>query len=235
MSFEEAYLALRRQEGRVYTDEVLAKLPSLPPGHPLFREWTIRRISLVRLMGHLRSLNRPLRILDLGCGNGWMSRHLSYLPGSQVLAADLGDVELAQARRVFAHLPNLQFRRLDIFADAPGRFDIVVMGASVQYFPDLSTLVQRLRSLLLPRGEIHLLDSPFYKDKDIPAARARTEKYYSEAGFPELAAHYHHLRRRDVEALGGMLMYNPNTLFNWLWTRVLRKIDTPFEWWLLPK
>ena len=235
MSFEEAYLALRKREGRVYSDEVLAHLPQVPAGHPLEREWAIRRTSLVRLMGHLRGLNRPLEILDLGCGNGWMSKHLAHLPEARVLGADLGAVELEQAARVFATAENLRFQRLDIFEDDPGRFDVVVMGASVQYFSDLPHLVSRLRSLLNDGGQIHVFDSPFYSEQDVAGARARSEAYYTEHGFPELAAHYNHHAWAEMKGLGAELMYNPKTLFNWFWLRVLKRAETPFPWWMLLK
>lgn len=164
-----------------------------------------------------------------------MSRHLAHLPHSEVLGADLGPDELAQAKRVFSHMENLSFRRLDIFKDDPGRFDMIVMGASIQYFPDLPALIRRLRSLLLPKGEVHVFDSPFYKQGQIAAAKARSEKYYREAGYPELATHYNHHPRAKIEALGGIQMYNPKSAFNWLWVRVLRRVDSPFAWWMFPR
>ncbi|MEM7040551.1 MAG: class I SAM-dependent methyltransferase, partial [Bacteroidota bacterium] len=118
MDFAKAYHALRTKEGRMYTDDVLAKLPNVPQDHALYREWMARKDSLVQLMNYLFAQGRPLRILDLGCGNGWFSRHLANLPGAEVLGVDVGAEELAQAERVFGKVKNLRFAEADIFSSA---------------------------------------------------------------------------------------------------------------------
>lgn len=235
MSFAEAYAAIREKEGRHYPAPLLRKLPDLPPQHPLFREWQRRKASLIRLMGHLRSLDRPLKILDLGCGVGWMSHHLSYLPNAQITAVERVPTEMELATKVFADRTNLHFRPMDIFSESPGKIDIVVMGASVQYFPDLSALINRLRTLLKEKGQIHILDSPFYKQKEIPAARKRSSAYYQKMGFPELPQFYFHHSIAEIEQLGGQLMYNPNEWKARIKRLFVKDLDSPFPWYLLPK
>ena len=234
MSFGDAYAAIREKEGRHYPAPILRKLPDLPPQHPLYREWQRRKSSLTRLMGHLRSMDRPLKILDLGCGVGWMSHHLSYLPNSKITAVERVPSEMELARKVFANRTNLEFRALDIFNESPGKVDIVVMGASVQYFPDLGALVARLRSLLKEKGQIHILDSPFYPAKEIPAAKKRSAAYYEQMGFPQLAQFYFHHSIAEIEGLGGQLMYNPNEWKARLRRRFFKNLDSPFPWYLLP-
>lgn len=231
--FARAYHAIREKEGRMYSDEVLRTLPDISTESPLHAEWMIRKASLERLMGHLHSLDRPLRILDLGCGNGWMSHHLSHLPGAEVLGMDLVTEELAQASRVFADRTNLQFIEGNVFEEIQGQFDVVTMGASVQYFPDLSVLVTRLRELLNANGEIHIFDSPFYREKERAKAAARSLAYYSSMGFPELAECYFQPSLQEMQNLEGELRYDPNTWQKRLLRKFRKDLDSPFPWWML--
>ena len=43
--FEKLYIRLRQKEGRIYTDEEVAHLPSIPQHHPHYKEWQIREES----------------------------------------------------------------------------------------------------------------------------------------------------------------------------------------------
>lgn len=228
--FAAQYYAVRTQEGRVYDDATLAKLPEISASHPLAKEWAIRRHSLNLLMDHLRSLPHGQRILEIGCGNGWMSRHLATLPTVEIIAVDRVEDELNQARRVFP-LDNLHFLNVDIFGPELEleRFDLIIMAASAQYFPDFEKLILRLRELRKPGAAIHLLDTPFYEAGEVPAAIARTREYYEKMGHPALAADYYHHLWRDAERLGGELLYDPRT---W-WSRMQRKLGrplSPFPW-----
>jgi len=49
-----AYLRARSAEGRLYPDDVVARLPLVPPSDPLAREWRMRADSATRLVGYLR-------------------------------------------------------------------------------------------------------------------------------------------------------------------------------------
>lgn len=231
MSFSDDYTALRQREGRVYPDAVLRKLPDIDSNHPLAREWRQRKASLVRLMGYLRGLDQPLRILDLGCGIGWMSHHLSRLPDSEIIGVERIASEMDQAREIFSDRDNLLFREADVFHDELGQFDVIVMGASVQYFPALTALVERLTDLLNPGGEIHILDTPFYKRDQVEKAKMRSQTYYRKMGYGELAGHYHHHAREEMEELGGESLYDPGTLWHRMTRRLLGQVDSPFPWY----
>ena len=233
--FEAAYFSIRELEGWTYPDQVLRQLPEYPKDAPLGREWYIRKQSMVRLLTYLRSLERPLQVLDIGCGNGWMSHHLSHLPDSEVIGVDLVQEELAQARRVFGDRKNLCFESWDVFSNLPQPFDAIVLGASIQYFPELSELISHLRGHLNSGGEIHVLDTPFYQSREIPAARARSRAYYKQMGFPPLADHYFHHDVSEMLALGGAYLYRPSGFRHWWKCKVLRRLDSPFPWFRLRK
>ena len=169
------YLRLREKEGRLYSDDIVARLPLMPDGHRFAAEWRARSASASRLTRYLSSRPRPLSILDLGCGNGWLSNLLSKA-GHSVLGMDQNRHELKQAARVFTTNSHLSFLEADIFSAPfiPGYFDVIVLASVLQYFQDAPGLVSMLSNYLKPQGEIHILDTPLYLDSELDAAVLRS-------------------------------------------------------------
>lgn len=230
MNALDLYLSVRAKEGRLYTDEVAARLPSISPAHPLAREWQARADSCLRLKHYLARTGRHLTILELGCGNGWLSGQLASLPNAQVWGLDLDSPELAQAARLFS-TSNLGFLAADIFSAPFPRpaFDVIVLASVIQYFPDLAALLHAMQPLLNPGGEIHLLDSPLYEPGELPAARQRTRTYYTALGFPGMAEFYFHHAFPDLQGYALHWLYRPRQLHIRL-ARGLGKVVSPFPW-----
>lgn len=227
------YLHVREKEGRLYSDDLLARLPAVPNGHPLAGEWRARSASASRLTRYLSRRPEPLLLLDLGCGNGWLSNLLAR-PGRRVIGMDQNRTELRQAARVFSSNINLCFLEADIFS-APfsiGIFDIIVLASVVQYFPDLPALLSLLLNYLKPHGEIHILDSPLYADAEADAAIARTRAYYASLGFPQMADFYFHHRRSELQPFSPKTHYSPAALSL---KRLIGKFDSPFPWVVIHK
>ena len=205
---EQLYLEVRRREGRVPTDEALLQLPHVKTPAALAKEWRWRKRSLERLDRYLNRQygNQPIRLLDLGCGNGWMSNYLASQPEREVWATDLNKQELLQGSRVFQK-ENLRFVYADVLQGTlPEQyFNVIVLAASVQYFPDLEELLTALRRLLAANGTIHFLDSHFYAtEAERHAARQRSFTYYQQLGVPEMGKFYHHHLWREVQELGAV-------------------------------
>jgi len=173
------YLRVREKEGRLYPDEIAARLPSIPGDHPLADEWRARSASASRLVRHLSRESKPLSILDLGCGNGWLS-NLLHKSGHHVIGVDRNRRELKQAARLFGPRSGLSFLEADIFLApfAAGYFDVVLLSSVIQYFFDLPALLRELSRYLKPRGEIHIMDSPLYSEAELEEAVRRSEQYY---------------------------------------------------------
>lgn len=226
-AFGQLYVELRSREGRLYSDEELARLPDIAPGHQYAGEWAVRKRSCTDLLRYLAKKVATLSILEIGCGNGWLSHQLAGLPGATVTALDVNSTELEQARRVFGDCPNLRFLLGDPFEKAltEHRYDIIVLAAAVQYFPSLGELVDRCLQLLLPGGEVHLLDTHFYRSKEALEARRRSEHYFASVGLPEMLAFYHHHRLEDLRPYRHRLLYDPRSLVNRLY-----KNPHPFYW-----
>ncbi|HCK65663.1 MAG TPA: hypothetical protein DHW49_05310, partial [Anaerolineae bacterium] len=82
---------------------------------------------------------------------------------------------------------------------------------------------------LKPKGEIHILDSAFYADDEIPQAMKRSEEYYSSLGFPEMSRYYFHHRVSELQKFSPKWLYRPN-LFALRIKRMFGKVDSPFPW-----
>jgi ubiquinone/menaquinone biosynthesis C-methylase UbiE len=221
------YLQLREKEGRIYGDEEVIQLPIIPPTHAHYGEWCLRRESCRRLTRYLDKKNKPLDILEIGCGNGWLSHRLASIRDSRVIGTDINFAEIEQAARVFQHIPNLHFvyadRDQSVFLEK--KFDVIVYAASIQYFGALQKTVTEKLRLLKPAGELHIIDSPLYPGKELPGARQRTRFYYETRGFPRMADFYFHHCLEDLQQFNYSIRYDPANKFN-----RLRGWKNPFPW-----
>lgn len=219
------YLRVRAKEGRLHPDDLVMRLPHVPETHPHALEWRLRAASASALSRHLSRHSRPLAILDLGCGNGWLAARLNQA-GHTLLGLDLNRFELAQAARVFTPSVTLAFLEANIFSAPfpPAGFDVIVLASVIQYFASLPRLLQHLRTYLKPQGEIHLIDSPLYEEAELPAAAERSRAYYAGLGFPEMSASYHHHRLSDLAPFAPRFLYRPR---RW-WVRWFQR--PPFPW-----
>ncbi len=226
VNFEEVYIASREIENRIYTDEQVARLPFIAPTHIHYHEWEARKRSSDRLTNYLAKKNKSLSILEVGCGNGWLSAKLAGLKNSTVTGTDINSIELTQARRVFAEFPNLYFEDRSVRGfQAYKKFDIVVFAASVQYFFGLDCLISDVLTILNPGGEIHILDSHFYHSEEVNSARKRSQEYYHSIGFDGMAEFYFHHSFESLKKFKHKIIFNPYSLKN----KILRKND-PFPW-----
>lgn len=229
-SSSDLYLCVREREGRLYPDDVVSRLPEFRGDTQLTAEWRIRANSISQLTQYLARRERPLTILELGCGNGWLSSQLSRIPETRVWGLDRFSSELIQARRVFRH-PNMAFLTADIFTPpfSSKTFDVVVLASVIQYFPDLAQLIKSLQQLIDHEGEIHIIDSPIYRQEEIPHARERTEAYYTGLGFPEMAGYYYHHSVTILDEFPTSWLYHPGSIPARL-KRLVGKDASPFPW-----
>lgn len=225
--FESNYLAVRAKENRVYSDEIVATLPYVETNHSQYQEWKLRQKTIQRFVGYLKQKSYK-NVLDIGCGNGWFTNIIAQNIEGDIIGLDVNKEELEQGRRVFLS-PQLTFAYGDIFqAEFKETFDLIVLNASIQYFPDLKLLFQRLKSLLSNEGEIHILDSPFYStQKESQAAQQRTIAYYTQLGYPEMGQFYFHHQLSDLE--GFKKLYVPQKT---ILQKIMNRRDSPFLWYV---
>ena len=190
---ESAYVSLRDREGRLYSDNIVAVLPEYSSSDFLNKEWAIRKESMSRLLTYLKQDVSKQEIMELGCGNGWLSNAMAQLTHLNVSGVDVNREELRQATRVFTK-GNLSFAYGDVFSlhFPTKKYHKIIIAAAVQYFSDFSLLISRLMDLLHPMGEIHIIDSPFYEESDSALAKDRSEQYYKKMNAEAMIPFYHH-------------------------------------------
>jgi SAM-dependent methyltransferase len=161
------YRVVREREGyRVSSPEYYRMLPSVPPDDPHAPEWRLRRESYERL--HRRLLPavgpEPIRVLDVGAGNGWLSHRLASL-GHQVVAVDRLDDELdgLGAWRHYATQFVPVQADFDALPFAPGQFDLVVFNGSLHYSLNVAASLARAHRMLAPGGALAVMDSPMFR------------------------------------------------------------------------
>jgi SAM-dependent methyltransferase len=169
--FVAEYESIRNAEGRGSNDAAYyLALPYKDLTGKLAAQWKIRgatyRYFEHRILSHLPK--GPLRILDLGAGNGWLSYRLSLL-GHQPVAVDILTNKrdgLGAAAHYTAHLPAM-FPRVQVCLDClpfPNAvFDLAIFNASFHYSEDYSrTLAEAIRCVH-PGGSIVIADTPWYR------------------------------------------------------------------------
>jgi ubiquinone/menaquinone biosynthesis C-methylase UbiE len=111
--------------------------------------------------GRMRALElvaaRPgMRVLDLACGPGTLSRLLAanVLPGGEVVGVDLAPGMIALASSM--NIPAARFELMDIeqLAFNSAFFDAAVCGHGFQFVPDLPRALSEARRVLRPKGRL---------------------------------------------------------------------------------
>lgn len=96
---------------------------------------------------------KEMRVVDLGCGTGELTRELHRrLHAKATLGVDGSPTMLARAGA--NRLPGLQFVRADIAGFAEPGWDLVFSNAALHWVADHGTLFARLAGLLAPGGQL---------------------------------------------------------------------------------
>lgn len=97
--------------------------------------------------------------LDLGCSIGVLTHQLAPRC-DRLLAVDVSDAALEQARTRCADIPQVTFKRCDVSTQFPkGRFDLIVVSEIGYYFSmlDLKKLRAHIAAALAPRAHLLLV------------------------------------------------------------------------------
>jgi SAM-dependent methyltransferase len=195
--YRAAYAKLRQDEGRgAGGARELFELPYLKTG-PLAPQWRIRRRTFDRFLSTVlvpleRRARRPLRILDLGAGNGWLSGRMA-LRGHFSVAVDFrcDGVDGLAAGVAYAHrLPRMFARVAASFEELPlsGRvFDVALFNASLHYAERLARALGEAVRGVAPGGRVVVLDSPFYRRAASGEAMVDEKRRATRERFADLA------------------------------------------------
>ncbi len=144
-----------------------------------------------------KRVGRPLRVLDLGCGEGHFAAALVRC-GAEVVAVDVAEEPLRRAR---ARHPGLDLRLAEPEAALPiedSGFDVVWAGETIEHIADTSGWLSELRRVLRSGGVV-LLSTPAHG----PLSRLRLglSPRAFEARFDPRSDHLRFYTRRGLAGL----------------------------------
>lgn len=228
--FIKEYAAIRYAERRGSDDPAYYRaLPLKDVTGRHHRDWRIRAKSYQAFVAHiLRPFearhDRPLAILDLGAGNGWLSYRLARR-GHDAVAVDLQtnayDGLGAHTYYNPAFLPiQSEFDHLP-FAEA--QFDVVVFNASLHYAADYTVTLRETLRVMHPDGQVVVLDSPIYRDgtsgrRMVAEREATFERRYGFASNAVPSENYlTDTRLNELAAALGLRWQTITPFYGWRW------------------
>ena len=194
--FIREYETVRRAEGRGSADPAYYRaLPFRDLSGRRPADWQVRARSFAPLVRQVvMSLEgeggSPLRILDLGAGNGWLSYHLARR-GHHLAAVDLAVNPVdglgahvhydAPFTPVQAEFDSLPFTK--------GQADLVIFNASFHYTPDYATTLREAFRVATSDGKVVVVDSAVYHDdaSGRQMVQEREADFRRRYGFPSNA------------------------------------------------
>jgi SAM-dependent methyltransferase len=155
------------------------------------RAQTFRTIERDILTSLARRHQRPLQILDLGAGNGWLSYRLALL-GHLPVAVDLlinNKDGLGAAIHFSSHVrplfPRVQ-AALDRLPFASSTFDLVIFNASFHYSEDYQRTFAEALRCTRPGGAVVIADTPWYAKEESgeEMVQEKHKRFIATYGFP---------------------------------------------------
>ncbi|NOY82778.1 MAG: methyltransferase domain-containing protein [Kiritimatiellaeota bacterium] len=150
--------------------------------------WNIEKRVLVQA-----GLRPGMRVLDLACGPGFITRHIAAEltpPGGTVTGVDLSDPLLDVARNECRDLSGVTFRKEDVYAlDLPdASFDFVYGRFLFQHLDRPEVALREVHRVLAPGGRVVLVDADdgllgiFPEPEGFAAFTAEVAEYQRRAG-----------------------------------------------------
>ncbi len=220
--FEKAYLAVREKEKRLLTLEEIRLLPYTSENDPHCSEWKLRQKNIQRFIKYL-SQKKDLEVLEIGCGNGFLTNLISKL--HRATGVDVNLHELKQAAQAFPNA-NAKWYCADVMSEEipPGKFDVVLFSSSLQYFSEPIKFLDKCLDMINKNGEIHILDTPFYHEETKKTAKENSKKYFNSMGEIAMEKYYYHHSFDILKKFNWKFIYKPNRFLN----KFLN--DSPFAW-----
>jgi malonyl-ACP O-methyltransferase BioC len=148
---------------------------------------------------------QPARILEIGCGTGFLSaRLLQAFPQARLMLTDIAPTMLARCRARLGGHPEYRIMDGERPEGLPGGFDLIASNLAFQWFVDLPAGLERLAGLLAPGGRLMFATLGLDTFKEWRAAHERlglpcgTPPYPSLDGFPWPGLPYIHHGAEEI-------------------------------------
>lgn len=137
--------------------------------------------------------------LEVGCSIGVLTRHLAERC-DRLLAVDVAEAALAQARQRCADLPQVEIARRRLPQDWPSQdFDLILLSEVLYYLSpdDIDRMARQARASLQPGGSVLLVH--YVLPTDYPCSGdAASERFMDTAGLRPVLRQRHPSYRLDL-------------------------------------
>lgn len=106
-------------------------------------------------------LKKGLRVLDVGCGTGAISKGIAEQvgPSGSVTAIDNTEAFITSGKETYKNVRNLELIHADLFTFQPDeKFDLIVAARVFQWLNNPKDALKCLRGFLKPGGQMSILD-----------------------------------------------------------------------------
>ena len=149
----------------------------------------------------LMALEPDDRVLDIGCGSGWLCRRLSRLvPEGSVVGIDIAPEMVRRGRAASRNYTNLKFMQAaaDSIPCESGSFSKIISVESGYYWPDPAKSVREMFRVLAGGGSAWILINYYIENPhahqwgpivNVPTHLLSTEEwmaFYRDAGFEDV-------------------------------------------------
>jgi 2-polyprenyl-3-methyl-5-hydroxy-6-metoxy-1,4-benzoquinol methylase len=98
----------------------------------------------------IKRITRDERVLDIGCGIGFLSYDIAEKAGALVVGVDLEERNIKIAKARFAH-PNINYVQADILTTKmDGSFEVVVLSNVLEHLPQRPEFLKALVEAIMP-------------------------------------------------------------------------------------
>lgn len=140
------------------SDQTATERAKMPVAHnPVLERRTVENAN----RNLLKYLKPGIRVLDVGCGSGAITRSIAEKvgPTGYVLGIDPSENLIEQARQNAHNRPELVFEQGDVYTfDTPDRFDVVTCARTLQWLAQPKQALINMKRLVKPGGYLSILD-----------------------------------------------------------------------------
>lgn len=109
----------------------------------------------------LPALKPGLRVLDIGCGTGAITKDIAHIvgPTGYVVGIDNTASFITEGNSLFAEIPNLQLLHVDLLDyETTDKFDLIVSARTFQWISTVDKAIDKVKELLKTNGQVSILD-----------------------------------------------------------------------------
>jgi ubiquinone/menaquinone biosynthesis C-methylase UbiE len=127
-------------------------------------------------------VKKGLRILDVGCGTGSITKDIANLtgPGGMVTGIDNTEKFISAGKEYYGDAKNMELVCTDLFRyDPANKFDLIVSARTMQWLSNVDEALEKMMSMLKPGGTLSILDYNHTKIEWQPDPPASMRKFYN--------------------------------------------------------